>query len=64
MDSPSGPSHRGLVLLFVLTLVAAVSQAETVFSGAPSTVSLVLLVAFSLASVVLLWRLFQQNRPA
>ncbi|WP_411965501.1 hypothetical protein [Haloferax sp. YSMS24] len=64
MNSPSGPSRRGLVLLFVLTLVAAVSQADTVFSGTPSTVSLVLFVAFSLASVLLLWRLFQQNRPA
>ncbi|WP_416838806.1 hypothetical protein [Haloferax sp. DFSO52] len=64
MDDSTGPSRTGLILLFVLTLVGAISQADTVFSGAPSTAALILFVAFSIASVLLLWRLFQQNRPA
>ncbi|KAB1186603.1 MULTISPECIES: hypothetical protein [Haloferax] len=64
MDSPVGPSRRGLVIFFVITLVGAVSQAESVFSDAPASGSLVLFVAFSLVSVILLWRLFQQDRPA
>ncbi|KAB1197147.1 MULTISPECIES: hypothetical protein [Haloferax] len=64
MDRPTGPSRRGLVLLFVLTLVGAISQANTVFSSTPNTASLILFAAFSFASVLLLWQLFQQNRPA
>ncbi|KTG26381.1 hypothetical protein [Haloferax profundi] len=64
MDRPDTLNRRGVVVLFVLTLVGAVSQAEAVFSGDVGTGSFVLFVAFSIASVVLLWQLFERNRPA
>lgn len=64
MDGLTGRSRRGLVFLFVVTLVGAISQAERAFAGETTGAPLVLFVAFSLASVILLWRLFDRNRSA
>jgi membrane protein implicated in regulation of membrane protease activity len=64
MERRTSLRRGGLTLLFALTLVAAVSQATSVLGPTPDVASLVLFVAFSIASVVLLWQLFDQDRPA